>query len=79
MHHAALRAGPRGAPRQGCRMLLALPLLDDGLTAPPLLHGLLVAGSHLLVHLQRRTDAVSLPGSARSLAFITFTFYILFI
>lgn len=49
-----VHACTRGALCQCCDVLLLLPLTDNLLAAEPLAHGLLVARSHLLVHLQVR-------------------------
>lgn len=56
VHHpldVGIQAGPGGALGQSrcVRLLLALP--DDGLTAQPLRHGVLVAGADLVICLQR--------------------------
>lgn len=48
----AVHTGPRGTLSQGCSVLLLLPLADDLLAAQPLAHGLLIAHSDLLIHLE---------------------------
>lgn len=48
----AVQAGAGGALGQGCGVLLFLPLTHNLLAAEPLAHGLLVARSDPLIHLQ---------------------------
>lgn len=49
-----VHACTRGALCQCCDVLLFLPLTNNLLAAEPLAHGLLVAPSDLLVHLEPR-------------------------
>lgn len=51
----SLPSGFGGATSQGSCMLLLLTLPHDGLTPQPLTHRLLIAGSHLLIHLHTCT------------------------
>lgn len=61
----SVHTGHRVALGYGFSMLLPLPLLDDGLTAQPLLHSLLIVGPHLLIHLHtdyKRTESLVCNG-----------------
>lgn len=56
VHHplnVGIQTGPGGAFGQSCRVRLLLPLPDNGLAAQPLGHGVLIAGTDLVISLQR--------------------------